>query len=301
MPFGLENAGATFVIAVRMVLHPIRDFSESYVNDAGVRSTCWSDHLSHLRQFLSVICNNGMTLNLAKCNFAKPEVKFVGHFIGSGTRKPDSQRLEGITNMSRPRTKSELRLLGAFSYYREYVPHFAEISKSLTDLTSKQTRNVLPWTDEHQYAFECLRTMLSSLHVLRIPQFGKPFCLHTDASGIAVGATLGQLNDEDFEQPLAFVSQKLTGPQLAWSTIEREAFAIIWALNRFKDIVYGAKITVFCDHNKLQYIKECAPKSAKLLRWSLTLQEFDIDLRYAKGSDNAVADYLSRNVGLSCE
>ena len=60
--------------------------------------------------------------------------------------------------------------------------------------------------------------------------------------------------------------------------------------------MYGAKITVFCDHNPLQYIKECAPKSAKLLRWSLALQEFDIDLRYAKGSDNVVADYLSRNV-----
>ena len=213
MPFGLENAGATFVIAVRMVLHPIRDFSKSYVDDVGVRSTCWSDYLSHLRQFLSVICNNDMTLNLAKCNFAKPEVKFVGHFIGSGTRKPDPQRLEGITNMSRPRTKSELRkLLGAFSYYREYVPHFAEISKTLTDFTSKQTPNVLPWTDEHQYALECLRTKLSSPHVLRIPQFGKPFCLHTDAIGIAVGTTLGQLDDEGFEQPLAFAGQKLTGP-----------------------------------------------------------------------------------------
>jgi len=154
-------------------------------------------------------------------------------------------------------------------------------------------------TDEHQYAFECLRAKLSSPHVLRIPQFGKPFCLHTDTSGIAVGATLGQLDDEGFEQPLAFASQKLTGPQSAWSTIERKAFAIIWALNHFKDIVYGAKISVFCDHNPLQYIKECAPKGAKLLRWSLALQEFDIDLRYAKGSDNAVADYLSRNV--SCE
>jgi len=78
MPFGLKNAGATFVRAVRIVLQPIRDFSESYVDDVGVGSTCWSDHWSHLRQFLSVICNNGMTLNLAKCHFAQPDVKFVG-------------------------------------------------------------------------------------------------------------------------------------------------------------------------------------------------------------------------------
>jgi len=98
MPFGLKNAGATFIRAVRMVLQPMRDFFESYVDDVGVGSPCWSDHLSHLRQFLSVICNNGMTLNLAKCNSAQPEVKFVWHFIGSGTCEPDPQRLEGIND-----------------------------------------------------------------------------------------------------------------------------------------------------------------------------------------------------------
>ena len=105
---------------------------------------------------------------------------------------------------------------------------------------------------------------------------------------------MGQLVDEGVEQPLAFASQKLTGPQSAWSTIEREAYAIIWAINRFRDTIFGAKITVVCDHNPLQYIRECAPKSAKLLRWALALQEFDLVVKYKKGSDNVVADFLSR-------
>ena len=98
------------------------------------------------------------------------------------------------------------------------------------------------------------------------------------------------------EQPLAFASQKLSGPQTALATIEREAYAVIWALNRFRDIVYGTKVTVYCDHNPLQYVRECAPKSAKLLRWSLALQEFDLDFRYTKGSSNVVAGWLSRAV-----
>jgi len=63
-----------------------------------------------------------MTLNLAQCEFAKSEVKFVGHFVGSGKRRPDPQRLEGFAEMERPHTKKELRkLLGAFGYYREYT------------------------------------------------------------------------------------------------------------------------------------------------------------------------------------
>jgi len=73
--------------------------------------------------------------------------------------------------------------------------------------------------------------------VLRIPKIGEPFVLHTDASGVAVGATLGQLDQNDVEQPLALASHKLTGPQCAWSTVEREAYAIIWALDKFRDTV----------------------------------------------------------------
>ena len=132
--------------------------------------------------------------------------------------------------------------------------------------------------------------------MLRIPRIGEPFVLHTDASGVAVGATLGQLDQDGVESPLAFASHKLSGPQCAWATIEREAYAIIWALDKFHDIVYGSKITVVCDHNPLQYIRDCAPKSAKLLRWSLALQEFNLDIKYNRASDNVVADYLSRHV-----
>ena len=94
------------------------------------------------------------------------------------------------------------------------------------------------------------------------------------------------MDQEGVEHPLAFASHKLSGPQCAWSTIEREAYAIIWALDKFRDLVFGSKITVVCDHNPLQYIRDplqyirdCAPKSAKLLRWSLALQEFDLEIK----------------------
>jgi len=113
-----------------------------------------------------------------------------------------------------------------------------------------------------------------------------------------VGATLGELDENGVEQPLAFASQKLTDTQMAWATIEREAYAVIWALNRFRDIIFGSRVSIFCDHNPLQYIRECAPKSAKLLRWSLALQEFDIEFQYKKGPHNKSAKLLRWSLAL---
>ena len=238
MPFTLKNAGATFVTAAKSVLKRICDFSESYVDDIGLGSDGWSQHLNHIGQFLAIIKEVRMTLSIEKCEFAKPEVKFVGHFVGSGGRRPDPDMLQGLDKMSLPQTKRELRkLLGAFGYYRDYIEHFAHIVKPLTDLISNKVPNQLPWEECHQQAYEILRSKLRSAHVLRIPRIGEPFVLHTDASGVAVGATLGQLDQDGVQRPLVFASHKLSGPQCAWATIEREAYAIIWALAKFRDIV----------------------------------------------------------------
>ena len=94
------------------------------------------------------------------------------------------------------------------------------------------------------------------------------------------------------ERPLAYACAKLTTTKRAWSTIEREAYAVIWALKIFEDLLFQSSIILFCDHNLLRYVVECASKSVKLTRWYLALQEYDLTLNYRKG--NVVADRLSR-------
>ena len=122
--------------------------------------------------------------------------------------------------------------------------------------------------------------------MFHVPSEGQPYILHTDSSGKAVGASLGQLDENGVEQPLAFASQKLTPAQQVWSTIERDAYAVIWALNKYRNLIFGHRVTVYSDHNPLQCIRECAPKSAKLLHCSFALQEFDLDFVYKKCSTN---------------
>jgi hypothetical protein len=140
---------------------------------------------------------------------------------------------------------------------------------------------------------------------------GKPFRLYTDASAFCVGAQLAQIFEDEKtvvnhpvgrgeyvappgEHPIAFASQKLTPTQRAWSTVEREAYAIVWALSRFKDIIFGASITVICDQNSLKYVIDNAPKNGKLTRWALALQDWNMTIIYAKGKTQVASDCLSR-------
>ena len=97
------------------------------------------------------------------------------------------------------------------------------------------------------------------------------------------------------ERPIAYASQKLSPTQCRWSTIEREAYAVIYALNKWNDIIFGSHLIVFCDHNPLAYIIDSAPKSAKLTRWALALQQqHSLEIKFKKGCLNVVADCLSR-------
>ena len=81
--------------------------------------------MTHMRAFLTDFRKSVLTLNVRKRSFAKLEVKFIGHVIGSGRHRPHEHKLATITDLSRPVTKHDvMRVLGFFSYFRAYIPTF---------------------------------------------------------------------------------------------------------------------------------------------------------------------------------
>ena len=104
-----------------------------------------------------------------------------------------------------------------------------------------------------------------------------------------------QRDHQDVERPVSYFSRKLNKHQLNYAPIEKECLAIILCITHFS--VYlnnGHTTTVFTDHNPLAFLSKMKEKNQKLLRWSLILQEYDIEIRHIKGSDNVIADMLSR-------
>ena len=295
-PFGQKGSGNTFMRAMQQVIQPLRQFTASFVDDVSVYSNQWKLHLAHVTRFLQAIRNSGLTLNLKKCNFAQGEIKFVGHLVGSGHRRADPEKVAAVHNMKVPETKKQVRqILGFFSYFRDYIPRFSDLAKLLTDLTGKRIPNRVPWGQREQRAFEELKDALAQAahESLQIIDFEKPFSIHVDASDYAVAGILTQPAEDGKDCPVEFISCKLNLTQTKWSTIEKETYATIWALKKFRKWIFGKPVVVFTDHNPITYLTDAAPKSSKLMRWALAIQEYDVTFHYKMGSKN-VADCLSR-------
>lgn len=294
MPYGLKNSAATFQRVMNEVLHEHREYASAYIDDVAIYSNSWEEHLDHLRKVLETIRKVGLTVKAAKCRFAQRSVKYLGHVVGSGCHAPDSERIEAVSHLKPPTTKKDLRsMLGLFNYYREYVPNYSQIALPLTQLTGKRIPNSLPWNEDAQAAFETIKSLLAAIPKLRAPDLTKEFTLTTDASEKAVGACLSQCFEGE-NVPIAFFSRKLSPAQAKWSTIEREAFAIVWALGRVDTWVFGATINVVTDHNPLVYLARSAGGNARLTRWSLALQKYNLKIAHIKGTLNKCADALSR-------
>jgi len=154
------------------------------------------------------------------------------------------------------------------------------------------------WSEKHTRALENLKHRLIQAcnSSFSIVQFYKPFDIYVDASATAAAGFLVQSNINGVENLVVFFTKKLTPTQKNWATVEREAYAVLTALCKYREWLFGNKIIVHSDHNPLTYLTTSAPKSSKLMRWSLALAEFDIEFQYKTGKYNVVADALSRTV-----
>ena len=143
--------------------------------------------------------------------------------------------------------------------------------------------------DSGMKTFETLKEKLISAPVLIAPDWDLPFELMCDVRNYPVGAVLGQRKDKIF-----YASRTLNEAQFNYATIEKKCLAILFTFDKFRPYLIGNKVIVFNDHFTIKYLMTKKDAKARLIRWVLLLQEFDMQIQDKKGSENMVADHLSR-------
>ncbi|KAK7912657.1 hypothetical protein WMY93_012868 [Mugilogobius chulae] len=204
LPFGLHGAPATFQRLMDQVLRDSSDFAGAYLDDIVIYSSSWKEHMDHLRTVLNHLQAAGLTVNPAKCVFGASQTEYLGHVIGGGELRPQ-----------------------------------------------------------------------------------------TDASERGLGAVLlqGPVHDR---HPVAYISRKLFPREVKYSTVEKEALAIKWALDSFRYYLLGREFTLETDHKALQWLERMKDSNGRITRWYLALQPFRFSIQHIPGKNNVTADYLSR-------
>ena len=293
LPFGMINAPALFSRMMRKLLDGL-DQVINYIDDILIFTETWEEHLRVLQEVLRRILQAGLTARPSKCFVAFETLEFLGHVVGKGQLKPRPGKIEQIMNATRPTTKKEVRsFIGLVSYYRKFVPNFAAIAAPLTDLTRKGTPNVVKWGNAQELAFQTLKSHLQSEPILTLPDDRKPFVLATDASDIGIGAVLMQERD-NMNHPVCYASRKLLPRERAFSVIERECLALVWAISKFHTYLYGREFILETDHHPLSYLAKAKVNNNRVMRWALSLQPYRFIIRAVKGSENVGPDFLSR-------
>ena len=303
LPYGINNSPSIFQHMASKLLQGYESFTTAYIDDILIfTKSNLQDHQRKVELVMQRIRKHKLKLKLSKCYFAYSELKYLGFVINQQGIMPNEDKVKAIKHLLPPSNVKEVRsFLGTMSYYRKFIPNFAGCAVKLIALTKKYAR--FSWDKDCQNAFEYLKESLSVVPLLTYPDVNKDYILYTDASDCAVGSVLTQMHEEKIngevsveERPIYFLSHKMSDSQIkSYGTVEKECFAIYYALDKLHHYLHNAKFVIRTDHEPLKYLLHAPFKNRRIEKWVVFIQSFNAKVEYLKGTDNTVADLLSRS------
>ena len=298
-PMGCRTSGATLVSLLNSLFEDMLHQELSiFLDDLLVCTTTFELHLELLREIFSRLRKANLMLGHKKCRFVSSSASYLGHSITEKGIVPQEDKVASVKGYPVPKTTKQVKLfLGMCSFFRRFIEGFSRIASPLYELTKQDVK--FKWSETCNIAFETLKEKLTTHPILIIPSENKPFHIFSDGSKTAIGYLLAQeLNGK--LHPIAYGSKRLDKHQSKWTTTCIETFSAVCAVQAYRFYITGNKTIVHTNHSAISYIAKQHLVDTKVFRWLHTLLEFHLEITYHKGTDNTVADALSR-YGSDCQ
>lgn len=288
IPQGVTNAVAAFQRTMSSFIRSNQlQCTFSYLDDIVVCGSTQEEHDWNLSRFLRAATKHKLIVNRSKCNLSQSRIHALGYLIENGTLRPDPSRLQGLMDLPVPTNlKSLKRLIGFFAYYSKWIQCYSSKIQDLVNATFPLSQQVIKTIDS-------LKKDISEATLVTIDE-NEPFVVETDASERTIAATLLQKG-----RPVAFFSRSLNRSEINHHIIEKEAYAIIEAIRRWRELLSCRQFTIVTDQRAVSYMLNTKVKGKvkndKILRWRLELTAYSFDICYRSGKENVSADALSRS------
>ena len=301
MPMGFRNSPA---IHQRRVTNALRKYigkiCHVYLDDIVIWSDSIDEHIKNVNLVMEALRQAKLYVNMKKTHLFCYEIKFLGHIISQRGIEADGSKVDKILDWPIPKTANDVRaFLGLVRYLNAFLPRLAMQSLILSRLTTKDCDKKFPeWTKEFQDAFDKIKDIVVSRECLTVIDHKKldsnKIFLTTDASDRATGAVLSFGPSWETARPVAFDSKSFKDAELNYPTHEKELLAILRGIRKWKVDLMGSPFFVYTDHKTLLNFHTQKDLSRRQARWMEELSIYDCKFVYVKGSDNCVADALSR-------
>ncbi|SAL97783.1 hypothetical protein [Absidia glauca] len=296
--FGLKPISSKFqrVMSTLFSQPPFHTFVATFVDDIVVYSSSYAEHQEHTKLVIDELTKINLTLNPNKCHFAQKTIYLLGFCVAAhGKTYLDPRKVTNTQEWPIPTTGKHIQqFLGLVNYFRTYIPRMALLTAPLDALRSHEGKLGSKWTPEHTVAFNNVKQALIQAPYLYAPRPELPFHVATDASDVGIGAVLYQLDPEGKVLLNGFMARALSKSERNYAVTKKELLAIIFALNKFHQHLWGRRFTLYTDHKALVYLHTQTNLNAMLSKWFDTLLDYDFEVVHLKGMDNILPDALSR-------
>ena len=291
VPFGLTNGVSKFQRTVdNLTEREQLQATFPFMDNVTVCGRTLEELKENEARFREMCRKYNLTLNEDKSVTNVQVLPILGYLVSHGEIKPDPERLLPLRNLAPPvDLVSQRRVVGMFAYYSRWIPRYSEKIRPLS------TNETFPLQAESLNAFQSLREEIAAATLIT-PVEGVQLEVETDASDYAIAATLNQLG-----RPVAFFSRTLNKSEHHQPPVEKEACAIVEAVQKWRHYLQGRHFKLTTDQRSVAFMYDqkrpgTKIKNDKIMRWCTELSPYSFDIVYRPGPENKAADALSRHV-----